>query len=82
MSRPGFVFDLVTTDPQHTIEERCRSCGWKEQAGTAQTAELNERMRLHLKKDHALAEAAEWKVTHQQRSPQESVVCFWPPEAL
>jgi hypothetical protein len=82
MSRPGFVFDLVTTDPGKKRTYTCRSC--KQQQDGSQSADhvLHASMKDHLRDSHGLIAQEGWKITHQDRSPGEAIVCFWPPEAL
>ena len=81
MSRPGFVFDLVTADPGKKRTFTCRSCRQQQEGAAAEQA-LHASMRDHLRERHGLTAQDGWKITHQDRSPGEAIVCFWPPEAL
>ena len=76
MSRPGFVFDLAATDCT------CRGCGAHLTGTKASHAELHALLKIHVREKHALRNADEWKITHHDRTGRETVVCFWPPEAL
>jgi hypothetical protein len=81
MSRPGFVFDLVTSVPDYKLSYVCRSCG-AERSGEAESdARLHAAMREHLRDQHGLADSSGWRITHHERSREEAAVCFWPPEA-
>ena len=82
MSRPGFVFDITTTDSDHKTVCVCRNCRSEQDgSGLAQPA-LFIRIKDHLRDKHALTDQDGWKLTHQERTPTQAVVCVWPPEAL
>jgi len=82
MSRPGFVFDLVITDPGHKRTYTCRNCHQQQDGSTGTDQVLHASMKDHLRERHGLTDQTGWKISHQDRTPGEAIVCFWPPEAL
>ena len=83
MSRPGFVFDLVTEPLDRSVSYHCRHCGRTEVGGRiSDPTLLHARMKGHLTDRHELISPAEWKVTVQERNGGAAVACFWPPEAF
>ena len=69
-------------DGVHSLAYRCRSCGQAEHGDATGTPMLHIRMKAHLTVKHGWVSSDEWKISHQERSASQSMVCFWPPEAL
>jgi hypothetical protein len=83
MSRPGFVFDLLTEPAGSSVSYHCRNCGRTEAGGRiSDPAVVRVRMKAHLTDRHHLAGSDAWKVTVQERNGGVAVACFWPPEAI
>lgn len=81
MSRPGFVFDLSAPDAVDAIVCTCRGCGVTV-GGARSSAELDARVKIHVRERHALANADAWTITHHDRAGREVAVCLWSPEAV